>query len=84
MKHGVTRVASALSVASVAGAQMALAIFGTTPPSSLLVGDVVCDDVSLTARAICQHMTACFQLRSLYHKCGSARAGVGRGGAKDG
>ena len=48
-------------------------------PLLRLVGDVVCDDVSLTARAICQRTTACFQLPFPSHKCGSRRAGVGRG-----
>lgn len=77
MKHSVTYVASVLSAASVTGAQMAVAIFSTAPPSSLLVGDVVCDDVLLTARAICQHMTACFHIPLLSHKRGPTHMGVG-------
>lgn len=81
MKHSVTYVASVLSAASVTGAQMAVAIFSTAPPSSLLMGDVVCDDVLLTAWAICQHMTACFQIPLLSHKSGSNHMGVGRGAA---
>lgn len=67
--------ASVLSAASVAGAQMAMVIFATDSPSYGLVGDVFCDDVLLTAWAICQHMTACFQLPFLSHKCVSRHTG---------
>lgn len=50
MKHGVTHEVSVLSAASVAGAQMAMAILAAAPPSSCLMGEVVCDDVLLTVR----------------------------------
>lgn len=55
-----------------------MAMFRTAPPSSLLLGDVVCDDVLLTAQAICQHMTACFKTQIHTY---STHTGVGRGKA---
>lgn len=49
----------------------------TSLPLLGLLGDVDCDDVLLTAWAICQYMTARFQLPFLSHNCGSRHVGVG-------
>ena len=82
MKHNVTHVASVLSAASVTGAQMAIGILSFAPPCPCLLGDVVCDDVLLTALTICQHIKACFQLPLVPLKWGSRQSGRVSGSKK--